>query len=362
MIKKEIKKNILKYCLCFLLVNYLNTYSVYGSCKGKFINPITDICWSCFLPFTIGDINLSNTEGDRNNAKTRDIETNPPNPLCSCGIRQPLGVAIGFWEPFRIVDITNTPGCFTTLGGFELNLGLKRRKGMISTNRDGSNLVYSHVHLFVYPITYLLNLFTDAACGGSKTDFGVMYMSELDPTYTDALLPLIVFPETSLFTNSIATFACVPDCNKATLSLPIDKLFWCSGCNGNLFPISGWMSSYYTNAQKISLYIHRLLYKMHRFSLLRRTALATKPSLTVKDFFLKDLCDPPIDMSMPKKQYKLQITYPVVGSSYSESGGKGNYCVPIGIMPQFFARDTDGLLDNGNSGVIIWRKRNCCFL
>ena len=25
-----------------------------GSCQGKFLNPITDICWSCIFPISLG--------------------------------------------------------------------------------------------------------------------------------------------------------------------------------------------------------------------------------------------------------------------------------------------------------------------
>src|SRR5260370_41275969 len=69
--------------------------SSYGqTCTGKFANPITDICWSCILPISIGAARVA-TLGQE------DIE-NPASPLCVCpGFPIRLGVSIGFWEPAR---------------------------------------------------------------------------------------------------------------------------------------------------------------------------------------------------------------------------------------------------------------------
>ena len=46
------------------------------TCTGKFANPITDICWSCILPISIGAAHVA-TLGQE------DIE-NPASPLCVC--------------------------------------------------------------------------------------------------------------------------------------------------------------------------------------------------------------------------------------------------------------------------------------
>ena len=32
---------------------------VQSKCVGKFANPITDICWSCLFPITIGGLRVS---------------------------------------------------------------------------------------------------------------------------------------------------------------------------------------------------------------------------------------------------------------------------------------------------------------
>ena len=45
-------------------------------CKGDFINPITDICWECLFPITIGSIELKGS--DKPDTK------NPSSPVCVC--------------------------------------------------------------------------------------------------------------------------------------------------------------------------------------------------------------------------------------------------------------------------------------
>src|SRR5437763_1024441 len=73
-----------------------------ATCTGKFPNPITDICWSCILPISIGAARVGNFGGQE------DID-NPANPLCSCGVNPTIGLSIGFWEPARHVEVVRKP-------------------------------------------------------------------------------------------------------------------------------------------------------------------------------------------------------------------------------------------------------------
>ena len=47
------------------------------TCHGQFMNPITDICWECIFPISIGAVAVSNGQ--------EDIE-NPASPICICPI------------------------------------------------------------------------------------------------------------------------------------------------------------------------------------------------------------------------------------------------------------------------------------
>ncbi|MCB2048364.1 MAG: TraU family protein, partial [Novosphingobium sp.] len=80
------------------------------TCHGKFVNPITDVCWSCLFPLSIGGLAI--WKGSRPDPK------NPSFPLCACGSPIPrIGISVGFWEPVRLVDVTNKAWCFPNLGG-----------------------------------------------------------------------------------------------------------------------------------------------------------------------------------------------------------------------------------------------------
>ena len=85
-----------------------------ATCVGRFPNPITDICWSCILPLSIGGATLGDIGGQE------DIP-NPSSPLCSCGVNPIIGLSIGFWEPARHVEAVRKPFCLVSLGGVDLD-------------------------------------------------------------------------------------------------------------------------------------------------------------------------------------------------------------------------------------------------
>ena len=103
-----------------IMVIFLPLSSDASTCQGKFVNPITDVCWSCLLPISIGGFNI----GKGSVPKKRDTK-NPSSPLCLCTkANVPIpGIAIGFWEPVRLVDITRTPYCMVNLGGLQIASG-----------------------------------------------------------------------------------------------------------------------------------------------------------------------------------------------------------------------------------------------
>lgn len=91
-------------------------------CTGSFINPVTDVCWGCLFPLSVGSIKIWGS----NRADTQ----NPGFPLCACGSPIPrIGVALGFWEPVRLIDVTTKPFCFPNLGGIKLNPGFNVGNG-----------------------------------------------------------------------------------------------------------------------------------------------------------------------------------------------------------------------------------------
>ena len=82
-------KNAILISIIFLIANA----SEAKQCTGRMVNPITDICWSCVLPISIG-------AGPVVPGKTADT-LNFPSPLCVCPAPPPIfvrpGIAIGYW-------------------------------------------------------------------------------------------------------------------------------------------------------------------------------------------------------------------------------------------------------------------------
>src|SRR5437870_3860410 len=75
-----------------------------ATCEGKFVNPLTDICWSCVFPLSIGAATVASLGQE-------DI-ANPATPVCTCPSVPPrVGLSLGFWEPARQIDVTRQPFC-----------------------------------------------------------------------------------------------------------------------------------------------------------------------------------------------------------------------------------------------------------
>ncbi|KJV77142.1 putative conjugative transfer protein TraU [Rickettsia hoogstraalii str. RCCE3] len=57
--------------IMFIIIILLGNYS-YASigCVGRFVNPITDVCWKCLFPITIGGVKIvSSSMADTNNPR-----------------------------------------------------------------------------------------------------------------------------------------------------------------------------------------------------------------------------------------------------------------------------------------------------
>jgi len=318
-----------------------------GTCQGKYVNPISDICWSCLMPISIGDFNI----GKGGKPKKRDTK-NPSSPLCMCtkaNIPTP-GISIGFWEPTRLIDITRTPYCMTNLGG--LDLGLGKSSGVSSYSRGygkhHSHKSFYHVHYYIYPLIYWLELITDFMCL-EQSSFDVAYISELDVMWNDESLQTLMHPESILFGNPIAQSACIIDCAAASFSMPRDELFWCSGCWGNIYPFSGANADHVGGVQNSSLLSTRIIAKMHRMGLAMETSTNENTKLTGGG----KLCRKSRAFKIKKSQYKLQMVNPKTTVS-------GIGCFPLGLSDMMYSAFKEFPMDGEDFGYLVWRKVNCC--
>jgi conjugal transfer pilus assembly protein TraU len=343
-------KGLSRYEIIILLVVVAifmpNPANANVTCKGHFVNPITDICWSCLLPISIGALNI----GKGSTPKKRDTK-NPSSPICLCtkGNVPIPGISIGFWEPTRLIDITRTPYCMTNLGGISLGSDM-RKVSSFNNSYEGRHVhdAFYHVHYYIYPLIYWLELITDFICL-EETSFDVAYMSEFDVTWNDEKIQSLFNPEAFLFANPIAQLACGLDCAASTVNLPLDSMFWCAGCWGNMYPFSGANADHIGGVQTSSLLSTRIIAKMHRIGLAQETSTDQNTSLTGGG----KLCRKSRAFKIKKSQYKLQMVNP---KSTSSSIG----CWPLGLSDMTYSTFKEYPYDGQDWGYLIWRKRNCC--
>lgn len=309
-------------------------------CVGKFVNPFTDVCWSCVFPITIGNIKIY--------SGGREDTSNPSNPICICprqigGITVPLpGISVGFWEPVRLADVTRTPYCMVGLAGLSLSKTTKKHGGTAyKSNNEALKHSFYHVHWYMYPLTSWLELVMDFVCleGGS---IDLAYISELDPLWNNDVLNGIINPEAILFDNPIAQAACAMDCAKASIGFSSNELFWCAGCQGGLYPFTGFIENHVGGVESSTLLAEKMIARLHRFGLAWQTSGSSS------------LCGKKLAFKIKKDQYKLQMTYPVPNATGKMA------CNPIGRSTALWGSGREYPSNGEDFGYLIWRKRNCC--
>jgi conjugal transfer pilus assembly protein TraU len=318
--------------LLFLLIISVSTDpKAETTCHGKFVNPITDVCWSCLFPIKIAGFEVVSGGPDTPAPTTL--------PVCLCprpGIPVPVpGLPIGFWEPSRLVDVTRTPMCMVSLGG--ISLGDSFQKGF-RDEKDGS--AFSHVHWYIYPVLYWLELLLDFACLEAST-VDVAFLTEFDPLWGDDAKTSILNPEAFLFGNPIAQGACLADCAASSVGLSSNPLFWCAGCQGGVYPMTGTVSHHMSGLNHSLLLLNRMIFKLHRQLLLwgymGEAGLCGKYPMPL----------------IKKSQYRYQMTFPVAETSS---------CKRLGQTEVTWQSGREFPVKGEDFGYLIWRKRDCCLL
>lgn len=303
-------------------------------CQGRFVNPITDVCWFCIFPISIGSAQVS--------AGLNVDTVNPASPIQLCPMPPPIferiGVAIGFWEPMALVDVTKSPFCMVnlgaTLGGsFQIGVGTDGDVG----RAEGA---FYNVHWYKYPLTYWLSIITSAGCmeGG---DMDIAYLSELDPSWGFADVALVLSPEAMLFNNLIAQAACAADAVAASFGKPIDALFWCAGAHGTMYPFSGHTSNEFSPLLSSLLVAEKMAFKLHRQGMIMNTIGADVA-----------VCYEYPTPVIPKERWRYQMTNMIPDIAW---------CHPIGRSTMIWGLGHMTPIDRHNYGYLMWRKRNCVY-
>lgn len=330
MTKYNKTQSLLKLIICMLFfLPSLNSYAAVG-CVGRMMSPVTDVCWKCLFPITIAGVKIASSPMT-DTKSPRDI-------VCACtrpNIPLPVpGIPIGFWEPVRLVDVTKSPMCMVSLGG--LKIGSQIKQGI---KDDGEGSAFYHVHWYIYPVLYWLEILFDFICL-EMSEVDIAYLTEYDPLWGDDVKSTILNPESLLF--KAASIACIADCISCSNgSLSNDAMFWCAGCQGGLYPFTGTLSHHNGGVGSSALIVSKFIAKMHRELLLwgyvgKRGLCGKYPMPVIK-----------------KSQYRLQMTYPVPETLS---------CKKIGESETTWQQGREFPVKGEDFGYLIWRKRDCCLL
>lgn len=316
-----------------------------AKCHGRFINPITHVDWRALFPLYIAGVKVASSGNDNTSAApaSRDV-------ICTCSNRAPFiyGIPVAFWQPFRAVDVTRKPYCMVNLGGMQMSLGANAPTGDIANTvavdlGAGHQKSFYHVHWYAYPLLLWMNILTDLACMEHE-DFDIAYMTEFDPMWADDELSLWTTPEAVLFSNPIAQAACIPDCAASNFSRPMDSLFWCAGCQGGVYPLSGTIAAHQSAMDSTTLVLEKMLFKLHRQGLLHGS------------MGTRGMCGKYPMLWWKKSQYKIQVVYPSINKSRLTSTN----VVGKSVILWSAGKDINPL--NGDFGYLLWRRKECCVL
>jgi len=310
-----------------ILTLLLPVVSLFGQ-EGTFINPITDVCWSCLFPMHIAGANVT---------PSHPSFSSHPQKFCHCpgGL---IGLPWAFWEPSRLIEVTRTPYKFHGLGGLTLGNCDVKKKGMVTSSQGRGRSSFYHVHYYLYPLLKILDLSKDLICT-ETFDLDIAYMSELDPFWGDEKWTAILHPEVLLYANPLAQSACIFDGLSATFNKPLDKLYWCAGCHGSLYPFIGHITHHIGSIQSSSLLVHRLLAKLHALG-------------TLKGYAPDNFCEKERFLHIKKSLYKTQLIYPVAQT-------KGP-CNPLGKSDVLWGAGKTYPYGGEDFVYLIWTKRQCC--
>lgn len=142
-------KRSLRLLMLFLLAGRVPAASADSACEGRLINPITDICWSCIFPLLLDSIKVSQGKVPDTANPSMPIQICPASPL----LLRRIGLAIGYWEPMALADVTRSPGYMANLG-FSLPAFGKAAQGTAKKGEKQANRAFYHVHWYKYPLTY----------------------------------------------------------------------------------------------------------------------------------------------------------------------------------------------------------------
>jgi conjugal transfer pilus assembly protein TraU len=332
----RLQKSILRLALGgFIIISLAGKASALCT-PGRFMNPVTDICWDCMFPIKIGGIIVVPGVPDEPDLTSA--------PVCVCPVPPPIferiGIPLSFWEPARYVETVKDPYCFPSLGFGLLNPSGGYLGGMgNSGNVHGKS--FAQAHYFIYPIIGMMDLLVDSACLEAD-GFDVGFITEIDPTWNQDYLMAILDPKVFLVANPIAQMSCVIDSVASNLDFPLDFMFWCMGSWGSTYPVTGDNQAHDFTLANIGIG-YRLLFKL-------------------AGLFLVCDVDSPVTLCMCtptpfliKSHYRWQEAMPVT-DFFCHGVGTSDLIWGAGKNPPYIGMGTSA----DNFVWIIFRRHGCC--
>lgn len=332
------------------LFGFVMMISFFGSaladskeCNGEFPNPITDYCWSSVFPITIAGADIDLIGGQENKSSNVDA-------ICACenGGNPLVGVSTSYWEPTAMVDVVRKPFCLAGLGGVDLgNVMDSPRAGFGGI--DGGSVTresFYQVHWYINPVLYWLDVVIDNSCI-DRLPFELSYLTEVDPLWNDDELTVLLNPDVYLYANPAAQLACAADCTTSTIGFSNPITYWCAGCQGSMFPLTGNVTYHVGAVETSSLLLQRFTHKAHRELMI--WGASGEDALCYK--YPKYLMD--------KSDYKYSMLYPVPQPKYP--GPTGNICSqPFGRSTVLWGSGKTFPFYGEDMVYQVYRKRDCC--
>lgn len=325
--------------LVWLGVSFVWMASGALGCTGRVMNPVTDVCWSCLFPIQVAGATLSR-------AGVSDPPTDAPAVYtCQSGALLRAGVNLSFFEPVRTVEVVREPYCFPSLGGVRMDTGVRAAAHGRSASRaqpqDARHTAFYQAHWYHTPWLFVLETIMDTNCLENAA-WDLAYVTELDSLWDDALASFVMAPESALFSSFPAVAACAADCAAASVATSSVALFWCSGCQGSLYPLSGWVASMYSPLQAWHLIAARMSVKLAREGLLWAA------------YGKRGQCGPYFEPIPRKDVWRTQLVMPTATAAGSEC------CHPLGAPTQGWGAGKTFPAGGEDGAILLWRKRDCC--
>jgi conjugal transfer pilus assembly protein TraU len=251
---------------------------------------------------------------------------------------------VSFWEPYRLIEFERTPGCLSVLNGTKLNVNQlnigRHEETDVTSDANRANTIFTHYHYYAFPVTTLLSLFAGKGCNpGGYADMDLMYLSEIDPTWSDSEISAFTNPEALLFANPASLIACLPDDIAAAFGYPINALFWCAGTWGLVYPISGHLDDSAGVLRATSLFSVRVITQLHR------------RGFAYKTIGNESLCNGVIAPYLTKSQYKFTLAWPVPETTSDHK---------IGQLVETWGTGKRIPVTGEDVIYLLWRWLDCC--